>query len=278
MIGFVNNHWNGRLALVTSVALPLVGLHVGVVVILAHLGLAPGHFALGVGAAILALLVWQVVGVFRAVDRTIIERGGIMPGFAGYLAITIVVLSTVYQLAGLAIPEWPGIVRPETRAVEVRVDAARREFVLDGPISLRGFSVLERLIRDNPSIRAIALRSQGGSVSAARGMARLVEDAGLETRVAGTCFSACTLVFLAGEPRRLLAGGVLGFHRYAVGTYQNLGGVVLLDVEKEHARDRAYFWRRGVSDAFLDHVFETEPSAIWRPSRNELLAAGVLRD
>ncbi|HHS89125.1 MAG TPA: hypothetical protein ENJ26_02015 [Rhodobacteraceae bacterium] len=271
-------HWRGRFPLAVTVAVPLVGLHAVVVALITRIGLEPGFVAGFVGAGIVALLVWQVVGTFRAVDNSIVGRSGIFPVFVGYAAITVVVLSTFYQLVALAIPQWGGIGPAQEKDHGVRLDTLRNEFVLEGPISLRGFSALERIIADNPSVRAISLRSQGGSISAARGMARLIEEAGLETRAADPCYSACTLVFMAGQPRVLMLDGALGFHRYEVGTYRNLGGVVLLDVEEEQARDRAYLIGRGVSEAFLDRVFATEPDTIWRPTHEELLAAGVVSE
>ncbi len=270
-------HWNGRLPLAAAIALPLVGLHLLFVAFVARVDLPSGFVSGFLAAFVLLMLVWQVVGVFRSVDRSIVERRGIMPVFVGYAAIALVGLSTINQLAGLAIPRWRAEPPARVSTSEVGLDGLHHEFVLDGPVSLRGFSELAGLIAEHPSVRVIALRSVGGSISAARGMARLVEEAGLETRAVGPCYSACALVFVAGAPRILTEEGELGFHRYEVGTYRNLGDLHLLDLEEEQARDRAYYRRRGVSADFLDKVFTTASGTIWRPTREELRAAGVLR-
>ena len=39
------------------------------------------------------------------------------------------------------------------------------------------------------------------------------------SRAVGTCASACTLVFMAGQPRQLTPGARLGFHRASTGTF-----------------------------------------------------------
>ena len=50
-------------------------------------------------------------------------------------------------------------------------------------------------------------------------MASALKEHKHEARAVGTCASACTLVFLAGNPRQLAPEGQLGFHRASTGTY-----------------------------------------------------------
>ena len=50
-------------------------------------------------------------------------------------------------------------------------------------------------------------------MSAARDMAADIIAFNLSTVAYGECYSACTLIFLAGQSRTLEAGAKLGFHR-----------------------------------------------------------------
>lgn len=87
------------------------------------------------------------------------------------------------------------------------------------------------------------------------------------------CLSACTLVFLAGNRRKLREGAQLGFHQYA-----QASDVPLLDTAEEQEKDRQFLKARGVSDSFLRKLFQAEHDEIWFPERQELVAAGVITD
>jgi hypothetical protein len=145
--------------------------------------------------------------------------------------------------------------------------------VFSGPINLAAFRALEETLRGTSGLRVLRLTSEGGNIPAARGMARLVAEAGLATEAAGLCASACTRVFIAGQTRTLRIGARLGFHRWRLET-----NVRILDTATEEARDRAAFAARGVDPAFLDRAFTTPHGSMWFPTTTELRAAGVLTD
>ena len=145
--------------------------------------------------------------------------------------------------------------------------------VFSGPIDLATFRALEETLRQDPGLKVLRLTSEGGNIPAARGMARLVAEAGLGTEAAGLCASACTRVFIAGRTRQLRIGARLGFHRWRLET-----NVRILDTVTEEARDRAAFAARGVDAAFLDRAFSTDHGSMWFPTTHELRAAGVLTD
>ena len=50
-------------------------------------------------------------------------------------------------------------------------------------------------------------------------MAEALQQHRHASRAVGTCASACTLVFMAGQPRQLTPGARLGFHRASTGTF-----------------------------------------------------------
>jgi len=144
---------------------------------------------------------------------------------------------------------------------------------LRGPIGFDSYQALLKALERDSALTTLVLDSPGGRVPAARGLARLVREGAIRTEVYGTCASACTLVFLAGETRVLHAGARLGFHGYRL-----ISGPPLLDPEEEQARDTAYMIARGVAPAFAARAYATPHSNMWFPTRQDLTAAGVLAD
>lgn len=139
-----------------------------------------------------------------------------------------------------------------------------------GPIDFDSFEALERTLQQYPQIKTLSLDSAGGRVPAARGMARLVSEARLDTIVSGTCSSACTLVFIAGEKRTLPEESRLGFHGYKL-----LSGIRTIDTEAEQLRDLKVFQKRGVDALFLEHAFSVPFEDIWFPDHERLRQSGV---
>ena len=273
---FLGRHWRGQLPLPLAVFAVLLALH-GLAVWLVSLW--NPHLVGSIAATIMALLglgLWQVVGTFRTLDRSIAARRNMAMITAGYGAIGLVMVSTVVQGVDLVLANGPPPLVSAAAANGVALSEDGRVLVVEGDITLRGFTALEKALADHPGIQTVRLRSDGGNISAARGMVRLIEATGLETQVSGRCFSACTLVFMAGEPRVLLPGGALGFHRYWMSPYDRSGAGVFINLAEEQDKDRAFFRRRGVSGAFLSRIFQADADAIWQPGREELLRAGVL--
>lgn len=160
---------------------------------------------------------------------------------------------------------------PPREAPPPSLETIGEVIVFSGPINLDAFRALEETLRAKSGLRVLRLTSEGGNIPAARGMARLVAEAGLGTEAAGLCASACTRVFIAGKTRHLRIGARLGFHRWRLET-----NVRILDTESEEARDRAAFAARGVDPAFLARAFTTPHGSMWFPTAAELRAAGVV--
>ncbi len=121
----------------------------------------------------------------------------------------------------------------------------------------------------------LVLRSGGGNVYVARDMASNVLQRGADTRVVNECSASCVLVFLAGANRTLGPGAQLGLHAYGLDYEQVLPHVVQ---SRERREDQQFFLQRGVSLAFVEKAFAADRDAIWYPSRQELIKAGVITD
>ncbi len=133
--------------------------------------------------------------------------------------------------------------------------------LINGEIDFGTYDAIEAIL-EKPSepITTVRLDSNGGRIYAARGIARILIWHRLDTEVDKRCISACTLVFLAGNRRKLWEGAQLGFHQYA-----QASDVPLLDTAEEQEKDRLFLKARGVSDSFLRKMFQAEHNDIWFP-------------
>ena len=274
--GIISDHWRGAVSPRFALVGPLIGVHLCMALLLGSLQGVGGLLAGLLLLLQLGVLVWQIVGTFRMADRTLQETGSVHVAALSYAAILGVAVSTLFQVIDLA-AAGPTVVA-EQIAPQVPVSAEGDMIRLNGEITLRTVAAIERMIATGHGYRVLILTSNGGNVHAARGIARLVDEAGWQTVVEGRCFSACTLVFVAGSHRVLAPGASLGFHRYKAGVFEVKGQGLYGSAGEEQQRDRAYFEQRGVAADFLERIYEAEHSAIWRPSRQDLLAAGVLSE
>lgn len=129
---------------------------------------------------------------------------------------------------------------------------------------------VRNLLRGRPEIRTIELSGPGGRASEGVGLAGLIRERGLDTRVQRGCASACAIAFLAGRRRELLAttGGRVGFHQPSILTPNGRVKADSNDVDESIRTS-------GASVAFVWRVNQTSHEELWRPSPSEFAAAGV---
>lgn len=213
------------------------------------------------------LAVWQVVGAWRSVARGFDRSARATARLAGLVTVALAVPVTLTLLTNQAARQ---VAAPPPRA-----KAPRPLTVENGVARLKGEIDYDLLARFEATpagaMQAIDLDSPGGNVFAARALALRVAARGLTTRVTERCYSACTLIFVAGARRELGPKGRLGFHGYALET-----PFPMIDVAAEEATDRAWMRAHGVSAPFVARAYATPNDQIWRPGRQVLAAAGVL--
>lgn len=218
------------------------------------------------------ILVWQTVGGVRMADRTMREDGDLFRPLAIYAALLVVLVLALNQAVNVVSTYYR--VEPKPYSTDVPLlEVVDGQIIVNGEIDFAMNSALIETVAAFPKATSVLLASDGGSIFAGRGMAITIEANHLSTKVENHCFSACTIVFMAGETRNLSPKAQLGFHGYS---FDSIMRVQTLDVEKQEAKDRAYFDKRGISGAFIDRVFATSPTDIWIPSRAELIKAGVI--
>jgi hypothetical protein len=138
-----------------------------------------------------------------------------------------------------------------------------------------GFGVareVEKQLAVMSAIRVVHLNSEGGRITDARKLRDLLSKRRAATYSSAGCYSACTLVFMAGERRVLAQSATLGFHR------ASFPGVRPEYFEVASEGDRLYFLERGVAPDFVERAFGTSETDLWKPTRGELFAAGVITE
>lgn len=196
------------------------------------------------------------------------------PGSGGAYFTKLTCLAIFLAGTTLLINQWAqaSLAPPAEPARQPQLTVQGNVALLDGPIDFTSYEALKNTLAASPNLTAITLESPGGRIPAARGLARLVREARLDTHVEQLCASACTLVFIAGQKRSLSPGAQLGFHGYRL-----ISTVATLDIAKEEARDHAFYVQNGVSQSFAARAFETPHDEMWLPERRILTQAGVLR-
>ena len=192
-----------------------------------------------IGFAILAnfpLLVWQVVGAFRAGDRHLRATGDMIPVWGSYIAIVVVVVLASVQMFNAIMA-----LSPPPQAAEIAplpalpISADGETITVSGKIDFRLNTALVEALAAHPAIRRVSLASDGGYIYAARALAFNIGKYRLDTIAEQSCNSACTLAFMAGAARTLGPEGRLGFHRYQMETP---GKLMTLDIGEELEKDR----------------------------------------
>ena len=192
----------------------------------------------------LALFAWQTRGGLRSLNRHLDRGPHLVPYLAGLMALLIcMVLTALPHLDRLA--RQQAVPLPDWQARVGDVTLAGDQVILRGEIDFAMLDTLRQVLKDAPGVREVLLDSPGGRVHAARGIALMVTDRGLDTRVERICASACTLIFIAGTERKVAPGGKLGFHAYSL-----LSSQVLANPVEEQAKDRKLFESRGVAPGF----------------------------
>jgi hypothetical protein len=156
--------------------------------------------------------------------------------------------------------------------------------------------ILENLLDANPQVTTLEITSSGGNLYAAINMLHVVDTFGLDTRVTEYCESACPFVFIAGVNRTMAEGARLGFHlsyrepeelrAYYVAhkaeedwTNAFEFASYMFEEGQRHANDIIpLMYAAGLSAEFIHKANSSGSYEMWHPSREELMAGGVITE
>jgi len=224
---------------------------------------------------LLALTLWQLVGIWRSASKHK-QRGG--KAFWAGLAKVMVVLGLFRAVIELGTQGVPVIVEgakllvgiDNTPAHEIRLLRDGTELELAGGMPFGTTDAISTFLDAAPTIQVIHMNSQGGRMNEAYQLYKLIKERRLITYTSADCLSACAIAFLAGRERYLGERGRLGFHSASIG---QLSGEVAQELNNDV---RQTLRTHGVPDAFIARALSTSPSDMWYPTSEELISANVV--
>ena len=181
-----------------------------------------------------------------------------------------------------------------TLTLDMTVAAPGYEF--DG--ELDGYDETEVIsyLFEHPEINTLRVTGPGGYGPAGRAISTYLAQHGINTQAFGECASACARIFLGGKSRKLADGAKLGFHRpwivkerekrlYEANRVEEKWEdefdyvAMIYDIAMQNMLENIKFMRsRGVDMDFILKIYSTSSYAMWEPSREELVASGVLTE
>lgn len=274
-VGYLKNHWQGLHSIPRVVWINLFAFSLIVSVLL---DLAPEQlnlFQIAIGLLLLnSFLLWQMTGAFRTLKSAIKNQSDIVLIAGLSFAIVLVLAVSLWRSYEFIYPAPTELNLPTTNEVmPLDVSQDQTTIFLKGDINYALHASFLKTLEMHKDITTIALSSEGGIIFAARAIANKIIELNLNTKTNADCFSACTLIFLAGQKRQLADNGQLGFHLYAT---KSMLTASILDIEEQVEKDKQYLRDRGVSEGFITTAYSTPPEEIWIPKRIQLQNAGIL--
>ena len=144
---------------------------------------------------------------------------------------------------------------------------------------------------DENNIKTLRLTSKGGQQGASLDFKDLVLEHELNTEAKGECSSGCSIIFVAGQKRKLIGRAKLGFHTTftKIEDFEKRKKVVEgYDERLDYENTIAYFQRlasveeivffqmQGIDIYFALRVLRVHPLDMWYPERAELIKYGVI--
>jgi hypothetical protein len=285
--GYFARHWHGEMSLVRAywvnnwlVAMPLAMALTGLMSWISVKGESLQVSAIAlllILPLLLGLDVWCIVGAWRSATQYLRESGSRLWGYLARITLALGALQLLVSVLFGLLPELGGYwqmargIDPIGHA-KFSLSPDGRSLRLDGTIGMGDAGRMRALLDSEAArgLRRIELVSPGGRLHEAELMAAALKPRGHEVRVVGDCASACTVVFLAGQPRQMTPGARLGFHRASTGTYN--------PVFEELANQQlaATYRDLGLPQPLIDRTLDTPSRSMWFAPREDLLAHALI--
>ncbi|MDR7271813.1 hypothetical protein J2X20_004481 [Pelomonas saccharophila] len=285
--GYFARHWHGEMSLVRSywvnnilVAMPLAFLLTGLMTWISVKGdsLQISAIVLLLGVPLLMSLdVWCIVGGWRSAANYLREDGSALWGWLARISLALGALQLGLSIVFGFLPsvgEYWSMARGVDPLGQAKFSFSPdgRSLKLQGVIGMGDGERMRQLLASDAAkeLKRVELESPGGRVREAERMAAALKSHGHASRAVGTCASACTLVFLAGQPRHLTPTAELGFHRASTGTYN--------PVFEELANQQLAktYTELGLPQPMIDKTLRTPSRSMWFVPREELLSYSLI--
>lgn len=269
-LSLARSYWLNNMLLATPLALLLTGLMSWISVKGDSLQISAIVTLLGV-PLLMGLDVWCIVGAWRAAGNYLRDEGAAL---WGWLARVTLALGALQFGASVLFGFMPNVgnywqmargIDPIGQAT-LSLSADGRSLRVAGTIGMGDGERVRKLLAsaEASQLKRVELESPGGRVREAERMAEALQQHRHASRAVGTCASACTLVFMAGQPRQLTPGARLGFHRASTGTFN--------PVFEELANQNlaASYRKLGLPESLIDKTLATPARSMWFPKERDL--------
>lgn len=285
--GAIQKHWRGDYplgisywvcgALITVAFLAIVAVVSGSELSARYGAKFGATFVLCLYVFLLALTVWQTVGIWRSADKHVAKGGNAFWAGLAKVMVVIGLLRVGADLAHTGLPVMAESINLLTGASSVKPSEIRllrhgTELALAGGIEEGTTASVRKFLDAAPEIRVIRLNSDGGWLQEAAMLRDLIRERGLITYTSTRCASACVLAFLGGVERYIGEAGRLGFHSASYGRLE-LGRELAVDLNGDI---RVALKQASVPDSFIERAIATPSKDMWYPSHDELLSAHIV--
>lgn len=222
---------------------------------------------------------WQIIGLWRSANNTIINTGktfwprvvkfliiiGLLGGIGSELRDKSVYQDLYYYAFELS----------TQKNYQVWVDD--NILVVDGDFDYGLSKEVAKKLKQNQSIEVVLLNSDGGLLFEARELSELILLNSLNTYTVESCLSACTIAFISGQERYIHKDARLGFHQYSiVSPTTRADKAALQSLVVDQQQDAKFFQKRGVDKAFTNYMYQYNSDDMWYPKTNILEYYGVV--
>ena len=286
--GYFIKHWRGNHSLSKSFWVNNVALNVLLAIFVAYwtfagprtedpVFLARVILTFSVAGYVL-IYPWQFVGLWRSANRYTIEKTRTFWPRVVKLLIILGVLGSLVELT-LERQSYEDLYHHSfqlTKEHNYDVTLEGNTIFLDGDLDYGISEDVEKIILDNPNVDSIVLDSDGGLLYEGSELSVLILTNSLNTYTSKGCSSACTIAFISGNRRYISKGARLGFHQYSYYRKQStIEKLASFDLQQDDAN---LFRKRGVSEEFIDMMYQAPPDDMWYPSYGELFKYGLVHE
>jgi len=233
-----------------------------------------------VWVGILAISMWQTVGVWRSANRHIEQRALLNKKSPWARLAKLAVVLGVLRLVGTFLTTgWPQLLEmgrmsflddPDIPSYSIRVMRNGTEAEIAGGFKYGLTDDFSKILDASRQIKVVHLDSLGGRIGEAEKLNRLIRGKTLDTYVSANCMSACTIAFAGGAHRVIRKGAILGFHAPSFPRMsQN-------DLAEEIKDQKEIFLAAGFDKKFVDQALSTPSTELWKPTAGVLLQAKVI--
>ena len=286
--GYFSRHWHGELSLAKSYwvnfwLLSIVLTFIVVFWITLSINENPVFYSrtMLIIMAVIYLIIypWQIIGLWRSATNTTANTGKTFwPRIVKFLVIIGVLGSFIAEMQD---KEWYKQLYYDafvlSKAKNYDVSVKKSIITVNGDFDYGISDKVEKILKNDQSIKFIILNSDGGLLYEANKLSKLILLNSLNTHTNDGCRSACTIAYIAGNTRYIYKDADLGFHQYSIARPSaRVDKLTLLDLLRDQEEDAKFFQKRGASKTFTDQMYKYEADDMWYPSINDLKHYGVV--